>query len=134
MDTRHVFIKNMLRSCVSLLSTLAFEKYTHRSGSTNYFDELQPAAECKVPLTSIVVCYDVVAVKLVSVCDPCIQKVMKAYLRMLLVMFDAMSDTDEDGVSWSNTDEDGDAGSVQDSMASFKGMFDMMCAKDNEVT
>ena len=97
MDTHHVFIKNILRSCVSLLSTLAFEKYTHRSGSTNYFDELQPAPECKVPLTSIVVCYDVVAVKLVSVCDPCIQKVMKAYLRMLLVMFDAMSDTDEDG-------------------------------------
>jgi len=63
-------------------------------------------------------------VKLDSVCDPCIQKEMISYLHMLLTMFDAMSDTDEDG----------DAGSVQDSMASFKGMFDMMCAKDNEVT
>ena len=124
MDTHHVFIKNILRSCVSLLSTLAFEKYTHSSGSTNYFDELQPAAECKVPLTSIVVCYDVVAVKLDSVCDPCIQKEMISYLHMLLTMFDAMSDTDEDG----------DAGSVQDPMASLTGMFDMMCAKDNEVT
>ena len=57
---------------------------------------------------------NVVAVQLNSMCDPCTQKIMKAFLRMFLVMFD----------------EDGDAGSLQTAVT---GVFDMTCAKDNEV-
>ena len=123
MDTHHVFMKNILRPCVSLLSILVFEKCTHECGFTNHFDELRPAAECNVPLPSNVECYDVVAVQLDSMCDPCTQKIMKAFLRMFLVMFDAMSDTDQDV----------DAGSAQNALTGVTGMFDMMCAKDNEV-